>query len=136
MNNPGVLPNDSHQAVKILVVDEDPLVRRLLQDRFGHLHYDVRVAESGPEALSTALQEKPHIIITERVLPGMDGAELCKAVLDKLAETGTQVIFLSSKNLQVDIIEGLDAGASDYVTKPFDPYELEARVRALLRRRG
>ena len=123
---------DEHQpGSKILVVDDDPNVVKLVQlylERDGH---EVLTASDGATGLELAREEQPSLIVLDLMLPRMDGMEVCR-VLRK--ESSVPIIMLTAMVEEDDRLAGLDLGADDYVTKPFSPRELAARVRAVLRR--
>lgn len=119
---------------RILVVDDDVSVAntidRLLRSR-GH---ETVVVHSGYDALRTVRAEKPDIIILDIMMPGMTGIEVCNRLRADPQTTALPIIFLTAKAMMDDKIEGFEAGADDYLTKPFDIQELALRVRAILRR--
>ncbi len=116
---------------KILVVDDEPSIVNLVSSYLKAEGYDVYVASDGPAGLKAARAYKPDLIVLDIMLPGMDGLEL----LSRLRrESDAYVILLTAKTEETDKIVGLAVGADDYVTKPFSPRELTARVKAALRR--
>lgn len=116
----------------ILTVDDEIQMRRLLQRTLEDNHYKVTIAENGNQALTHASMDRPDMTILDLGLPDMDGVE----VLKKLREWSTMpVLILSVRNTEETIVQSLDAGADDYLTKPFRMGELLARIRILLRRR-
>ena len=116
---------------KILVIDDEPSITNLVSAYLKPEGYQVYTAADGPSGLKAARAFKPDLIILDIMLPGMDGLEL----LSRLRrESGTYVILLTAKTEETDKIVGLSVGADDYVTKPFSPRELTARVKAALRR--
>jgi two-component system KDP operon response regulator KdpE len=123
-----VRTNEEH---RILVVDDDAQIRRVLGVSLSAQRYGVRFANDGIEALDVFKEWRPDVIITDLAMPDMDGLELCRRVR---AESQVPIIILSVRGQERQKIEALDAGADDYVTKPFHPNELLARVRAQLRR--
>lgn len=116
---------------KILVVDDEPQITRVLRRSLGAHRYDVRVAADGEAALELFHDWHPDLIITDLSMPNMDGLEVCRRVR---AESEVPLIVLSVKGDERAKVSALDAGADDYVTKPFGIEELLARVRAALRR--
>ncbi len=116
---------------KILVVDDKPELRTLLKSYLAQEGFDVATAADGREALFVARQEKPDLIILDLMMPEMGGYEFLR-VYGREAET--PVIILTAKLEENDKVLGLELGADDYMTKPFSPRELTARVRAVLRR--
>jgi len=116
---------------KILIVDDEPQITRVLRTALSTQGYALRVAPNGAQALEAAHQWKPDLVITDLAMPEMDGVELCRELR---AVSQVPIIVLSVRNQDRMKIEALDAGADDYVTKPFSIQELQARVRAQLRR--
>ncbi|MFC3768455.1 response regulator transcription factor [Paenibacillus sp. GCM10012303] len=118
----------------ILVVEDEPTLARLLSYNLSQEGYQTRVVDHGGEGLQTALQESFDLIILDIMLPGMNGFE----VLAKLRQKGvkTPVIILTARNAEEEVVQGLKAGADDYITKPFGVAELLARVSAVMRRTG
>jgi DNA-binding response OmpR family regulator len=122
------------KKIKILVVEDEPVIAEFLQTGLRYEGYDVTVAREGNTGLAKFRQDTFHVLILDIVLPGMDGFEICRHV----RESGSDipVLMLSVKNEVSDRVKGLDSGADDYLTKPFVFDELLARIRALLRRSG
>lgn len=118
-------------AELILVVDDEPKVVALARDYLVKHGYRVTTASDGQAALAAARSEKPDLIILDLMLPGMDGREVCKALR---RESDVPIIMLTALAEEIDQVTGLEIGADDYITKPFSPRALVARVRALLRR--
>jgi len=118
-------------AMKILVVDDEPSLVELLTSYLGREGYDVLVADTGPAALNAARHEAPDLIILDVMLPGMDGIEVCRQIR---RFSDAYILMLTARTEEIDKIIGLSVGADDYVTKPFSPREVVARVKALLRR--
>ena len=117
---------------KILIIEDEELIRMALEDDFRLENYEVIVASDGIEGLTKASNTDIDLIILDIMLPGMNGFDICK----KLRSQGirTPVIMLTAKGQEIDRVVGLEIGADDYVTKPFSPRELQARVKAVLRR--
>ena len=118
-------------AGKILVVDDEPQIRRVMRATLSGLHYEVVDARSGEEALVTFRREMPDLVLLDLNMPGMGGLDTCRELR---AFSEVPVIILSVRNSEQDKVAALDAGADDYVTKPFGMQELLARIRAALRR--
>jgi two-component system KDP operon response regulator KdpE len=116
---------------RILVVDDEPQLTRVLRRSLSSHGYEVQVASDGEEALTTFNAWKPDVVITDLAMPHMSGLELCRRLR---VISSVPVIVLSAKGEERVKIEALDAGADDYVTKPFGVDELLARVRVVLRR--
>ncbi|QHA92845.1 response regulator transcription factor [Bacillus sp. N1-1] len=119
-------------AQKILVVDDEMSILTLLQFNLEQAGYDVVTAEDGAEALKVVEAEKPNCIILDLMLPEMDGLEVCKELRQR--HIHTPVLMLTAKDDEFDKVLGLELGADDYMTKPFSPREVVARVKAILRR--
>jgi len=117
---------------KILIIEDEELIRMALEDDFRLENYEVTVASDGIEGLAKAADPDTDLIILDIMLPGMNGFDICK----KLRSQGirTPIIMLTAKGQEIDRVVGLEIGADDYVTKPFSPRELQARVKAVLRR--
>ena len=115
----------------ILVVDDEPKIVRLARDYLEKNNFRVVTAGDGQSALTTARREKPDLVILDLMLPNIDGREVCK-ILRK--ESDVPIIMLTALSEEIDQVTGLEIGADDYITKPFSPRTLVARVRALLRR--
>lgn len=117
---------------RILIVDDEKKLLRSLEDFFRTQGYEVLCAERGDEAVKTALERSPDLVILDIMLPDVSGYDVCRAIKEKLPST--RVIMLSAKGEEVDKVLGLELGADDYMTKPFGVRELLARVRTLVRR--
>ena len=119
---------------KILVVDDDRKIVDLVRAYLEKDGYRVSVAHDGLRALELARQQQPDLLVLDLMLPGMDGLDVCRIVRGE--GNKVPIIMLTAKSTEADKLVGLDLGADDYVTKPFSPRELLARVRAVLRRVG
>lgn len=119
--------------MRILVVEDEAPMRRALVETLTAEGYRVRSATNGPDGLDLALAEAFDLVLLDVMMPGLDGYAVCRALRDRGREM--PVLMLTAKALVDDRVEGLDAGADDYLVKPFSLRELLARVRALLRRR-
>jgi two-component system alkaline phosphatase synthesis response regulator PhoP len=118
---------------KILVVDDDQKIVDLVRLYLEKDGYRVLVAYDGLEALEMARQKRPDLIVLDLLLPGMDGLDVCRILQ---TESEVPIIMLTARTTEEDKLVGLELGADDYVTKPFSPRELVARVRTVLRRVG
>jgi len=116
---------------RVLVVDDDVKTVELVKLYLNRDGYRVLTAYDGPEALHLAREGHPDLIVLDLMLPGIDGLEICRTIRD---ESDVPIIMLTAKTTDQDKLTGLDLGADDYVTKPFSPRELAARVRTVLRR--
>ena len=115
----------------ILVVDDEPKIVKLARDYLQRQGYQVATAADGPTALAIARRDKPALVVLDLNLPGMDGLDVCRALR---RDSGVPIIMLTARVEETDRLIGLELGADDYITKPFSPRELVARVRAVLRR--
>jgi len=118
---------------KILIVDDEPFNLDLLEQELGDHHYDIERAGDGAEALEKVDSFKPDVILLDYMMPKMNGIEVVKRLRQDERYKSLPVILLTAKGSQEDKVRGLDAGADDYVVKPFDSFELLARVRAMMR---
>jgi two-component system response regulator MprA len=118
--------------VRILVVDDDRAVREALRRTLTLGGYELQLAEDGEQALEQVVQAIPDAVVLDVGLPGIDGLEVCRRV--RLLGNRVPILILTARDAVADRIDGLDAGADDYMIKPFDVGELQARLRALLRR--
>jgi two-component system OmpR family response regulator len=118
---------------KILVVDDDPHIRDVVCFALRRAGYQPLTAGDGLAALDVAARERPALVILDILMPEFDGTEVCKRLRKG---SDVPVIFLTSKDEEIDRIVGLELGADDYVVKPFSPRELVARVKTVLRRKG
>jgi two-component system response regulator MprA len=116
----------------ILVVDDEPAVRQALHRALTFEGYSVRLAEDGKQALDAMLEVPPDVVVLDLSMPGIDGLEVCRRM--RAAGDVTPILMLTARHATADRVAGLDAGADDYLVKPFALEELFARLRALLRR--
>ena len=116
---------------RILLVDDDPNIARLVQLYLEKEGWEVESAARGDDALTAFRRHEPDLILLDVMLPGLDGWQVLKSVR---AQGSVPVIMLTAKDETFDKVLGLELGADDYITKPFDPKELIARVKAVLRR--
>src|SRR5215475_13040365 len=121
-------------APRVLVVEDDADVRRLVRTGLEEEGFDVRVAESGSTAIAATADDVPDVLVIDIGLPDADGRDLCQAL--RARGVPAPVIFLTARDALVDRIAGFDAGGDDYLAKPFAFVELVARLQALLRRAG
>jgi two-component system, OmpR family, KDP operon response regulator KdpE len=118
-------------AARILVVDDDPQIRRVLKVTLSGQGFEVDDAKNGEAALDKLRDSRFDLVLLDINMPGMTGLEVCRTIR---AASEIAIIMLTVRDTEADTVEALDAGADDYVTKPFKPSELSARIRAALRR--
>jgi two-component system, OmpR family, phosphate regulon response regulator PhoB len=121
-------------APKVLLVEDDSALADLLEFRFKAEGYDVTATPDGDEALLLAIELMPDLIILDWMIEGTSGIEVCRRLRRNKATAGLPILMLTARDTEEDRIRGLDTGADDYLTKPFSPRELIARVGAVMRR--
>jgi two-component system, OmpR family, response regulator MprA len=121
-------------AMRVLIIDDDRALRDALRRALGLAGYDVDTAEDAEHGLAAIAADRPDAVLLDVGLPGVDGLEACRRL--RAARDRIPVLMLTARDAIEDRIDGLDAGADDYLVKPFDTGELKARLRALLRRAG
>jgi DNA-binding response OmpR family regulator len=117
---------------KILIIEDEESILMPLEDNLKLEGYEVSCARDGLEGLSMAVEHSFDLIVLDIMLPGMDGFEVCKRL--RQGRVMTPILMLTAKSQEIDKVLGLELGADDYVTKPFSPRELLARIKAILRR--
>ncbi len=122
---------ETQRKERILVVDDEASIRRILETRLSMIGYDVVTASDGEEAISVFHQEVPDLVVLDVMMPKLDGYGVCQELRK---ESDIPIIMLTALGDVADRITGLELGADDYVVKPFSPKELEARIRSVLRR--
>ena len=115
----------------ILVVDDEPKIVQLARDYLEHAGFDVQTAADGPAALQAVRQRRPDLVVLDLGLPGLDGLDVTRELR---RDSAIPIVMLTARDDEFDKLLGLELGADDYLTKPFSPRELVARVRAVLRR--
>ena len=123
-----------HPPTRILVAEDDPDIGSLLEHYLRKAGFVATVVTSGRDVLPEIKREAPELVVLDLMLPGLDGLELCRAIRADAATAAIPIIMLTAKAEESDRIVGLELGADDYITKPFSPNEVVARIRALLRR--
>lgn len=118
----------------ILVVDDEPDLLELLRYNLAQHGYEVTCALSGEEALTLLDVRPPDLVVLDVMLPGADGLEVCRAMKRETRTATIPIIILSARGEEADVVAGLELGADDYLTKPFSPRVLQARIKAVLRR--
>ena len=121
-------------AAKLLLVEDDPALSELLEYRFSNEGYHVRCTADGDEALILAAEDLPDLIILDWMIEGTSGIEVCRRLRRDKKTAHVPIIMLTAREAEDDRVRGLEIGADDYVTKPFSPRELFARVVAVMRR--
>jgi|TARA_Y100000814_G_C12329530_1_gene400932 two-component system phosphate regulon response regulator PhoB len=119
---------------KILVVEDDQAIREMLRFVLKQKHFDILEAENAEQALRLIHDRSPSLILLDWMLPGMSGVDLARKLKEVQETSNLPIIMITAKGEEEDMVRGLDSGADDYVTKPFSPRELVARIRAVLRR--
>ena len=119
---------------KIVVIEDEPDILEVLSYNLKREGYEVFTATNGTAGLALVNKELPDLILLDLMLPGMDGIEICSSIKMASATQNTLIIMVTAKGEESDIVLGLGVGADDYITKPFSPKELVARVKAVLRR--
>jgi two-component system cell cycle response regulator len=129
--NPGPYHTDKPSPNRVLVVEDDPISRRILESWLEKWDYQVTALRNGADAWHALQQDDcPQLVILDWIMPGLDGIELCRRIRTQKQGPYKYVLLLSAKDSKEDVVLGLEAGADDYLTKPFDVSELRARVRA------
>jgi DNA-binding response OmpR family regulator len=118
-------------SARVVVVEDEPTIAAAVADRLRADGYEVHVAADGPAGVALCAQVRPDVVVLDLMLPGYDGYEVCRRLQ---ADRPVPVLMLTARDDESDVVVGLRMGADDYVTKPFSPRELSARVAALLRR--
>lgn len=121
------------EKIKVLVVEDEESIRRFITLNLEMTGYEIAEAASGEDALALLIPFNPDVIVLDLMLPGIDGLEVCQHIREK--RPTTLIIILTAKGQDSDKIMGLELGADDYMIKPFNPFELIARIKAMLRRR-
>jgi DNA-binding response OmpR family regulator len=119
---------------KIVIIEDEPDILEVLSYNLKREGYDILTATDGVQGLSLVRKEVPDMVLLDLMLPGMDGVEICSAIKKDQQTQNTLIIMVTAKGEESDIVLGLGVGADDYITKPFSPKELIARVKAVMRR--
>jgi two-component system phosphate regulon response regulator PhoB len=120
--------------VSILVVDDEEDILELVSYNLSRNGYDVQCVDTGEKALERVRKDHPDVIVLDLMLPGVDGLDVCRILKNDRATAHIPIIMLTAKGEEADVVTGLELGADDYMTKPFSPRVLLARLRAVLRR--
>lgn len=118
---------------KVLIVEDEPMVAEVVERYLRRDGYEVQMIPDGEAALTAFAEFKPDLVVLDLMLPSLDGKEVCRRIR---ARSQTPIVMLTARGEEIDKLVGLELGADDYVTKPFSPRELVARVKAVLRRSG
>lgn len=118
----------------ILIIEDDPDIVELLQYNLEKEGYPVRTAKDGETGLHAARRYKPGMILLDLMMPGMDGLEVCRHLKRDPGTSGIPLMMITAKDEESDVVAGLELGADDYISKPFSPREVLARMRAVMRR--
>ncbi len=127
---------EKQPQLKVLVVDDEDNIIELIRLGLRYEGFQVEVASDGEQGITVAQRENPDLIILDVMMPGIDGLEVCRRLRDNPTTRDVPILMLTAKDEVGDRIMGLKTGADDYVTKPFDFYELLERIRAILRRQN
>ena len=119
---------------RILIVEDDPDIAALLAHSLGKAGFDARTHHTGADVIGLVRRDPPDLLLLDVMLPGLDGREICRLLRGNPQTAAIPIIMVTARAEEADRIAGLELGADDYVTKPFSPQEVVARVRALLRR--
>jgi DNA-binding response OmpR family regulator len=119
---------------RVLLVEDDPDIAELVQFNLEREGYRVVVCSEGDEGLAEIIRSKPNLVILDLMLPKVDGLTICKTIRGQAEHADVPIIMLTAKGEESDVVVGLELGADDYLTKPFSPRELLARIKAVLRR--
>lgn len=119
---------------KIVIIEDEPDILEVLSYNLKREGYEVLTASDGLKGLALVRQEVPDLVLLDLMLPGMDGVEICSSIKNDATTAGTLIVMVTAKGEESDIVLGLGVGADDYISKPFSPRELVARVKAVLRR--
>lgn len=121
-------------TLRISIVEDDPDICEILQYNLEQEDFDIKIFHDGKEALDHILKDPPHLVLLDLMLPGMNGLEMTRIIRRDEHLFNLPIIMITARSEEMDILHGLELGADDYITKPFRPREVIARVRALLRR--
>src|SRR6185295_17704954 len=121
---------------RVLIVDDDPDIVRLVSYNLSHAGYEVQTATTGRKALELVQKQPPDLIVLDLMLPELDGMEVCRTLRQQTPSRRIPILMLTTRNEEIDRVVGFELGADDYVSKPFSPRELVLRVKSILRRAG
>jgi len=121
---------------QVLVIEDEEDIRELVRYNLSREGYQVSIAATGEEGLASLERRRPDLVVLDLMLPGIDGLSVCRKLKGNARTETVPVVILTAKGEEADVVIGLNLGADDYITKPFSPRVLTARVRAILRRAG
>ena len=121
---------------RVLIVDDDPDIVRLVRYNLSHSGYEVQSAGTGREALELVQKQPPDLVVLDVMLPDVDGLEVCRTLRQQASSRRIPILMLTARGEEIDRVVGFELGADDYVAKPFSPRELVLRVKSILRRSG
>ncbi len=121
-------------STKIMIVEDDPDICEILSYNLDQEGFDTVIYHDGQQALKALIKEPPDLVLLDLMLPGLNGLEFARIVRKEEATSKVPIIMITARSEEMDILQGLEQGADDYITKPFRPREVIARVKALLRR--
>jgi two-component system, OmpR family, phosphate regulon response regulator PhoB len=121
---------------RVLIVDDDPDILRLVSYNLTHAGYEVQTASTGRKALELVQKQPPDLIVLDLMLPELDGTEVCRTLRQQIPSRRIPILMLTAKAEEIDRVVGFELGADDYVSKPFSPRELVLRIKSILRRVG
>ncbi len=113
--------------MRVIIADDDALARLMLTAMVTNLGHECLAAEDGEAAWALYQEEAPDVLVTDRMMPGLDGIELCRRIRDSGGESYTYIVLITTLSGRPEVLEGIQAGADDYLTKPLDPFDLEVR---------
>lgn len=128
-------PDLEHTTGHVLIVEDEPDQQELLRFNLSREGYQVSCVDNGRQALEMIRHQQPDLVVLDLMLPGIDGLEVCKQLRREMATANVPIVMLTAKAEDSDVVAGLELGADDYVTKPYSPRVLLARVRAVMRQR-
>lgn len=135
MSSTAVTETATAERFRVLIVEDEPDQQELLRYNLAREGFRVSCADTGTEALRMLEEQVPDIVVLDLMLPGVDGLEVCRSIRGQVATANVPIVMLTAKSEDSDVVAGLELGADDYVTKPYSPRVLLARVRAVLRAR-
>jgi len=121
---------------RVLIVDDDPDIVRLVSYNLSHAGYEVQTASTGRQALESVQKQPPDLIVLDLMLPDVDGMEVCRTLRQQIPSRRIPILMLTARGEEIDRVVGFELGADDYVSKPFSPRELVLRIKSILRRVG